>query len=211
MIPDQKAVWNRKHGSGEHEAYRGRVMPLAEMVHHELAPASRILELGCGVGNDTLFFASHGHSVVATDISEVIIEKDQRLFPDSGVEFSVLDMAKPLPYTDGSFDMVYAHLSIHYFDHRTTQDVVAEIARVLESGGMFAFACKSTKDFHYGNGEEIEKNVFVSKSGHVRHLFDEAYARELTEKDFVVAHLEEKEEIYTDEKSVILYCVARKK
>jgi ubiquinone/menaquinone biosynthesis C-methylase UbiE len=40
-----------------------------------LKPSSLILELNCGTGEDALFFAQHGHSVHATDVSEGMLAR----------------------------------------------------------------------------------------------------------------------------------------
>lgn len=40
-----------------------------------LAPESRILELNAGTGEDALYFASHGHTIHATDISKEMLSQ----------------------------------------------------------------------------------------------------------------------------------------
>jgi SAM-dependent methyltransferase len=210
MIPDQKTVWEKKHSMGEHESFRGDPSPFAQIVAGKIAKRSKILELGCGVGRDAIFFASKNHIVIATDFSEVVIKRDAQIFHDSSVNFQVLDMSQTFPFEGGSFDVVYANLAIHYYLDTDTRKIVAEIARVLKSGDLFAFACKSVNDFHYGNGEEVEKDVFVSSKGHVRHLFSEEYARDLVKEKFEVIFLDEVVETYSGEKSAMVRCIARK-
>jgi SAM-dependent methyltransferase len=209
-IPDQRPIWDRKHGEGQHESIRTEPSTLAQLVEPKLPAQSKVLDLGCGVGRDVVFFAGKGHNVLATDFSEVVIRQNREQFADSGVKFEVLDMTRPLAFPDGSFDAVHANLSIHYFDHATTKKVVQEIARVLKPSGIFAFSCKSTNDFHYGNGEEVEKDVFVSKTGHVRHLFSIPYTYQLLESLFEIDSLKEIEEEYTGQKSMMIQCIARK-
>lgn len=210
MIPDQKAVWEKKHGAGEHESFRGDPSKFAVVVANKLYKNSKILELGCGVGRDAVFFAEQGHEVLATDFSETIIERDSQAFAGSNVTFRVLDMSQPLPFEHGSFDVVYANLSIHYYLDEDTRKIIADVARVLKPGGLLAFACRSVNDFHYGNGEEIEKDVFVSSKGHVRHLFSADYARDLMRHKFRVEFLDEVEEVYVGEKSAMVRCIARR-
>lgn len=210
MIPDQKAVWEKKHGVGEHEGFRTEPSMFAQEFVERPPESSTILELGCGVGRDAMFFVSKGHDVLATDFSEVVIEKDARAFQESGVHFQVLDMSQQFPFADAQFDAVYANLSIHYYLDVDTRKVVGEVARVLKPGGLFAFACKSVHDFHYGKGQEVEKDVFVSAKGHVRHLFSQAYARDLMKEQFSVEFLDEVQEIYSGETSAMVRCIARK-
>lgn len=210
MIPDQKEMWNRKHKEGEHTTLQDDPSSLALLVGPKFHERSTILELGCGVGRDAVFFAKNGHKVMATDLSEVVIKQNQQRLPGSDIKFSTLDMQKPLPYPDSSFDAVYANLSIHYYDHKTTQEIVNEVSRVLKPGGIFVFACKSINDFHHGNGEEVEENVFVSPKGHARHLFSIPYTEELLADQFEVDLLKEVEEEYSGEKSVMIQCISKK-
>ncbi|MEP7205071.1 MAG: class I SAM-dependent methyltransferase [Candidatus Saccharibacteria bacterium] len=210
MIPDQTAIWNKKHSLGEHEGLRHAPSSLAVLVEAELARESHILELGCGVGGDTVFFAEKSHTVVATDASEVVIEQNKKHFKDSTVDFLVLDMQQPLPYSEGFFDTVFANLSLHYYSHTKTREIVEEIARVLKPNGIFAFACKSVDDIHHGVGEEVEKDIFVSPSGHVRHLFTIPYTKELLGDLFSIELVDTIGEEYNKVQSNILRCIARK-
>ncbi len=209
-IPDQKLVWDKKHNAGEHEVLRHTPSPLVKLSEPYFPKLSYILELGCGVGRDAEFFAQKGYKVVATDGSKVVINQDKKHFADSGIKFSVLDMQEPMPYPVESFDVVYANLSLHYYSHKKTREIVEEIARILKDDGLLAFACKSTDDFHHGNGEEVEKDVFVSEEGHVRHLFSLAYTRKLLDDLFDIKHLDKIEEEYNGQKSNIVRCIARK-
>jgi SAM-dependent methyltransferase len=147
-----------------------------------LTAPSRLLELGCGPGVDAAFFAGQGHTVLATDFSESLIEADTERFAGvEGLAFLAADtqeaIANQAELPDASFDVVYARLSLHYFDHAATQSAFQHIARVLRPGGLLAFMCKSTDDPLYGKGVELEPDVF--ESAHRRHFFSEAYARSL--------------------------------
>ncbi|MBI2009339.1 class I SAM-dependent methyltransferase [Candidatus Saccharibacteria bacterium] len=209
-IPDQKPIWDRKHAEGDHEKLRHSPNPLAKLAEPYLSKRSKILELGCGVGGDAVFFTDKGHKVIATDVSDVVVEQNKRHFANTDVKFSVLDMRKPLPYKPESFDVVYVNLSLHYYSHDKTRKIVKEVAKVLKPDGIFAFACKSVDDFHYGKGDEVEKDVFVSEKGRVRHLFSIPYTRELLEGMFDIGYLDMVEEEYNGQRSNILRCIAKK-
>ena len=129
-LPDQIAMWDRKHGDGDHDKLRAVPSPLAELTAPYLKPQSYILELGCGVGRDSIYFAEMGHTVVATDGSKVVIEQDKQRTSHPRLKFEVLDISREFPYPEASFDVVYANLSIHYFQDDKTREIYRKITRL---------------------------------------------------------------------------------
>lgn len=125
---------------------------------------SSILELGCGQGQDGRYFASHGHSVLSTDNEQSALEKAEAKVPNqirSRLKIQNLDLSDlPFELVDESFDVVYAHLSLHYFDSLKTEKIFSEIHRVLKPGGILAFFVNSTSDPEYKQGELIETDYY---------------------------------------------------
>ena len=171
---------------------------------------SKILDLGCGVGRDSAYFAKSGHKVVATDLSEEVIEQNKKYFSGLEIDFRVSDLSGNYPFEENSFDLVYAYLSLHYFNDETTKKIIKEIHRVTKPEGYLVFSCKTVFDPHYGKGKEIEKDMFLPSDGHVRHFFSEEYANEILNSKFQIISLKIVEEVYDSEKSSILQCIARK-
>lgn len=210
MISDQKNMWNKIHASGEHESFRDSPSAFAEALCKNLKKNAKILDLGCGVGRDAYFFDRSNHIVTATDFSEAVIEQNRSYFSGSRIDFKVLDMHEQLPFSSEFFDLVYAYLSIHYFDDETTRNIIKDIHRVLKPRGIFAFSCKTVEDQKYGKGTEIEKNIFVAKDGHIRHFFTPEYAKDILEGLFEVERLEIIKENYSSQDSSVLLCIAKK-
>lgn len=76
----------------------GRLHRSAVWRHLEavLEPSSRILELGCGTGEDALWLARAGHQVHATDASAAMLDRARHKIKAAGltgqVEFTQLDL-----------------------------------------------------------------------------------------------------------------------
>lgn len=96
----------------------------------------RLLEVGCGIGIDTLRLARLGFGeVVGIDLTEVAVEvaaERARREGLGGVRFEVGN-AEALPFEDGAFDLVYSFGVLHHTPG--IERAVAEVHRVLAPGG----------------------------------------------------------------------------
>lgn len=157
-------AWTKLHKHYKDQDWINKPNIFAQEVIHYFPKNANILELGAGQGQDTRFFAENGHKVESTDVSEDALKLNKEKLPTELkrlVNLSRLDMTDKFPYEDDSFDVVYAHLSIHYFDLHTTSKIIGEIYRVLKPSGIVAVLNNSTNDPEYKQGEELEEGYFV--------------------------------------------------
>jgi len=146
------------------------------------ANLKRVLDLGCGDGVDAVLFAENGCDVVCTDFSKEAIKKACKNALKRKVKIKALvhDMIEPLQFSNESFDVVFAHLSLHYFDDKTTAKIFSEITRILKIGGLLFVKVKSIDDPLYGKGEKVGENTF--KFGYARHFFSQKYLLRITKQ-----------------------------
>lgn len=121
---------------------------------------TEVLDLGCGVGNDTLYLTERGFKVIACDYSEVALDHLKKQLKD--VKTMQLDISQPLPFKENTFDLIIADLSLHYFDKKTTIEIMKEIRRILKPNGHLLARVNSIadKNFGAGNGQKIEDNYY---------------------------------------------------
>jgi ubiquinone/menaquinone biosynthesis C-methylase UbiE len=97
---------------------------------------SRVLDLCCGNGADSIFIARECNAkVVGCDLSNVSIDNCRVLAGREGVADQVrfdLQDAEKMSYPDNSFDIVTEYGALHHVD---LPKVYAEMARVLRPGG----------------------------------------------------------------------------
>jgi ubiquinone/menaquinone biosynthesis C-methylase UbiE len=94
----------------------------------------RLLEVGSGIGVDSIQLARCGFDVTAVDLTESAIEvaRDSARRRGVSIDFRVGN-AEDLDFADGSFDAVYSFGVLHH-----TPDIeraVAEVHRVMKPGG----------------------------------------------------------------------------
>lgn len=149
------------------------------------------LDLGCGLGQYTKYLISKGFITTSADISfDVLKSVKENIFDTKVIQ---LDMSKPLPFENNSFDLVFANLSIHYFDKETTEKLLEEIKRILKDGGYFIGSVNSSKTFKFIKdvAVEIEPNYYFEYGRNVR-LWDKEQF-DYFFKDFKIDVLEEVE------------------
>jgi SAM-dependent methyltransferase len=175
--------WSNKHDKYEAQDWINKPSLFAETAVTYFPAGGKVLELGAGQGQDSRFFAQNGFSVVSTDLEDAALEKNQAKLPaelKSKITIQKLDLRDELPFADGTFDVVYAHLSLQYFTRDSTQRLINEILRVLKPEGILAFLVNSTSDPEYGTGEQIEPDYYVIH-GIAKRFFSVDSTRTLTQ------------------------------
>jgi SAM-dependent methyltransferase len=93
-------------------------------------PGRDVLDLGCRDGALTQAYAG-GNAIVGVDADREALAAAQKL----GIETRWADLDDPLPFDDGTFDVVVAGELLEHL--RDPRSVVSEVRRVLRSGGTF--------------------------------------------------------------------------
>jgi ubiquinone/menaquinone biosynthesis C-methylase UbiE len=97
-----------------------------------------LLDLGCGAGENSVYFATRGARCVAADYSPGMVEVALKLAQANGVrvEGKVVN-AMAIDFPDNTFDIVYASNLLHHIPD--PHIAIQEAYRVLKPGGMFCF------------------------------------------------------------------------
>jgi SAM-dependent methyltransferase len=139
-----------------------------------------VLEIGCGQGREAIRLQRNVLRVDALDHSPVAINTaNQRVaLNGAAINFRQHDVTERLPYEPHVFDGIFSHLSLHYFDDRTTHRIFDDLARVLKPRGILYFTVRSVRDPLFGQGTRVAENIFC-RNGHVRHFFTTEYATKI--------------------------------
>jgi SAM-dependent methyltransferase len=131
-----------------------------------------VLELGCGAAQWSIGLAKLGARPVGIDLSDRQLEHARRLMADAGVDFPLIHgSAENVPLPDASFDIVFCdHGAMTFADPYRT---VPEAARLLRSGGLFAFNHHTPIEaIHWPiDGDHVTEQLAVDYFG--MHRFDD--------------------------------------
>ncbi len=132
-LHDPELIWGWGTSAGKARAGR-RAGLIAEGAL--LGPGVRALEIGCGTGLFTEFFARSGASITAVDISPDLLEEARKKgLPGDRVQF----IEKPFEEceADGPFDAVIGSSILHHLDLEAS---LPRIFDLLKPGGRVSFA-----------------------------------------------------------------------
>lgn len=172
--------------------------------------SGKVLEIGTGQGADAEYLHSLGYEVVATDYSGAAIDSASSRI--NGVEFLNLDTAAGLPFEAESFEVVYSHLALHYFDLETTHKIFKDIHRVLKTAGVFATITNTledpeVKEFNYQN---LEADFYQDPKGVQKRYFSPESLGKITEGLFTTLLLDNHGATYKDQLPNLIRFVGRK-
>ncbi|MBM3155538.1 MAG: class I SAM-dependent methyltransferase [Chloroflexi bacterium] len=93
--------------------------------------SSRILDLGCGTGEDAIFISKASPNIIGIDLSLTALKR----FTNNGFNGIIADV-KTLPFPDNSFDFTISSGLLHHLvGQGKLQDYVKEFVRVTRTKG----------------------------------------------------------------------------
>ena len=116
-----------------------------------MPPEGSILDLGCGSGRDSKFFAERGYRVTAVDGSAELCKRAEQLigFPVRCLLFEDLDYVN-------EFDGVWACASLLHVEKEKMQRILGLVSNALKGGGTLYLSYK------YGTGQRVDNGRFFS-------------------------------------------------
>lgn len=128
--------------------------------------ADSVLELGCGTGKNTAFYAQIGSSVRALDFSAGMVEKARQKVRAGNVRFEMADISLRWPCDEGEFDLIACNLVLEHIED--LGHIFSEAARTLHPGGKFFInelhpfkQYEGKKARFHRQGETVEVEAFI--------------------------------------------------
>ena len=182
ILNQQSQHWE-KNFSSKPEMF-GNEPSIAAVQSLNLFKGKKIVELGAGLGRDTIFFAQNSIQVEALDYSqkaiEIISNKSKKLNLSQFIKTKVCDVRKRLPFDSSSIDGCFSHmLYCMALSNYDLENLNKEILRILKPRGINIYTVRNTDDGDYKNGTHIGEDLYEN-DGFIVHFFSEKKIKSLT-------------------------------
>ncbi len=170
-----------------------------------------LVELGCGNGRDSFYFARNDIKTIALDLSAKAIELNSSSCHDN-ITFQVADFTA---LENGQFENignVYSRFTLHSVDHKSYLRTIDWCTNnLLPGSGMLFLEARTINDPLYGQGTNVGKDEFVTthyrRFAHIKDVMND-----LKERGFHVIHASENftDSWYKDDHAVVYRITAKK-
>lgn len=148
----------------------------------ELVPSlkpGRAIDLGCGYGRASIYFASMGWEVDGVDFVELALEEARRRSEDAGVSVNYhLGSVTDLSFLEGTYDFALDVGCGHALDEDGLRNYRDQLARLLSSGAYFLlFArCLVEKDTEDDTPAGLDEETLLE-------IFEDGFTLEWVERN----------------------------
>ena len=171
----------------DHETYAKAVSGDWDVVLTPLRPVphewfgdlrgKRVLGLASGGGQQMPIFAALGADCTVLDYSESQLESERAVAAREGYDIRIVraDMTQPLPFEDGTFDLIFHPVSNCYV--REVEPIWRECGRVLKDGGVLLAGYNNSFIYALDNDGRRVVNTLpfdpIANPGQMRQLQDD--------------------------------------
>lgn len=209
---DYADYWNEVYSKMDGVEKESPFAEYAYEKHMKDSSLKSLVELGCGSGRDSLYFADKDMKVTAIDISRVGINKLKELNKPN-LRCYCDDFSSPLAIYERMYDYCYSRFTIHSINSLQETNTIKNAYHTLKDGGLFFIEVRSVNDDIYGLGEKISNNEYIYNNHYRRFIVMDELKEKLECFGFDIIHAEESCDFapYGDERPAIIRIIAKKK
>ena len=174
MQKSSKTWWDNKLHKYAGQDFVTKPSIFIKEIEHFFPANSKILEIGAGHGQDSIYLAAQGSTITSTDFSDTALMYLKKAVPKklkTKIKILKLDITEKFPFEQNQFDIVYSHLSFHYFDLETTKKIIQKLLKILKPNGIFALIVNSIDDPEYKTGKKLDQDFYELAPGDIKRFF----------------------------------------
>lgn len=123
--------------------------------------------VGCGLGDDAEELSAHGFSVTAFDVSPKAIEWARKIYPETKVDYRILDLFDLPADFKAAFDFVLEVYTVQALPVDLRERAIKSIAELVASGGELLFVGRGADE-----GETTETPPFPLRKSELAQFTD---------------------------------------
>mmetsp|Transcript_23140 Transcript_23140/g.28386 ORF Transcript_23140/g.28386 Transcript_23140/m.28386 type:complete len:228 (-) Transcript_23140:156-839(-) len=209
------AYWNSYYAANDVPAIPSN---FAQSILPSIDKSSALVELGCGNGRDSFFFARNGITTIAVDLSAEAIERNNS-FGHDNVQFRVADFTAmdEDEFAKENVDVgnIYSRFTLHSVDRTSYGRTLDWCAAALKEkvGGKLFLEARTVHDPLCGTGTKGEEEGEWSTTHYRRFAKIKDVMDDLTKRGFGLLHVSENytDSWYKDDHAVVYRITAEKK
>ena len=142
-----------------------------------------VLELGSGLGRDSIFFACNFIKLKVLDYSpsaiKIINQKIEKKNLTKFISAKLFDVRKKLPFEDNSFEACYSHmLYCMAMTNKELENLNDEICRILKPNGINIYTVRHINDGDFKRGIHHGEDLYEN-DGFIVHFFSKEQVNNL--------------------------------
>ena len=135
-------IFNEDSRLNHSKAARVEFLTTVKYIERYLKPGSKIIDIGAGAGEYSLYFAKQGYDVAAVELADDNVAAFKaKLTPDLPIDLKQGNACDLSGFDDASFDIVLLLGPLyHISDPAERQKCINEARRICKQGGIIFFA-----------------------------------------------------------------------
>ncbi len=155
------SFYNKKYGN--HEFYWGAQPSSTARIFLQMFPpyeGQTLIDIGCGEGRDSIFFARNGYRVRGFDFSSEGVKKSTAWSDELNLSIDFFQADINEYRLDRPYDAVFASGALHYIPQDLREEIIFNYKQFTNPGGINAFMVPIHKPFLPGNpgDDPLEQN-----------------------------------------------------
>jgi SAM-dependent methyltransferase len=124
----------------------------------------RFLDIGVGAGRHLKLANELGFEVYGIDLSLIGLQCASERLSGLGIDYYLAQAPMgALPFATSSFNIVLSYGVFYYGTGDEIKKSIGEAHRVLANTGQLFVVLRTTQDYRFGKGEQLERNTFRLK------------------------------------------------
>lgn len=186
--------------------------PFAKEVLSKLEKDKKLIELGCGNGRDSIYFADNGINVTVIDQCETSIENLRKSTNKETLKFYSDNFIDSNLLKKNKYDYVYSRFTMHSISEIQQEESLINAYKSLNDNGVLFIEVRSIKDNIFGMGVEVERNAYIYNDHYRRFIVKEEILDKLIEIGFKIKFADENNGYakYKNDDPVVIRVIAEK-